>query len=44
MLMVYILEGKMARAKLLANHLERTVTGPMWHGPALATVLEAVTH
>jgi uncharacterized damage-inducible protein DinB len=44
MLMVYNLEGKMARAKLLANHLERTVTGPMWHGPALANVLETVTH
>lgn len=32
------------RAKQLAKHLERTVTGPMWHGPALANVLEAVTH
>jgi uncharacterized damage-inducible protein DinB len=32
------------RAKQLSKHLERTVTGPMWHGPALANVLEAVTH
>ena len=32
------------RAKQLGKHLERTVTGPMWHGPALANVLEAVTH
>ena len=34
----------MSRATQLAKHLERTVTGPMWHGPALANVLEAVTH
>ena len=34
----------MSRAKNLANHIERTVTGPMWHGPALAQVLQAVTH
>ena len=32
----------MSRASRLANHLERTVTGPMWHGPALADVLEGV--
>ena len=34
----------MSRAKKLAKHVERTVTGPMWHGPALAHVLEGVTH
>jgi uncharacterized damage-inducible protein DinB len=34
----------MSRATRLAKHLERTVTGPMWHGPALANVLEAVSH
>jgi uncharacterized damage-inducible protein DinB len=33
----------MSRATRLANHIERTVTGPMWHGPALAEVLEGVT-
>ena len=27
----------------LANHIKRTVTGPMWHGPALNEVLEGVT-
>ena len=32
----------MSRATRLANHLERTVTGPMWHGPALAEVLEGI--
>src|SRR5258707_9602892 len=32
----------MSRATRLANHLERTVTGPMWHGPALADVLDGV--
>ena len=34
----------MSRAKTLAKHMEQTVTGPMWHGPALAHVLQAVTH
>ena len=34
----------MSRAKSLAKHIEQTVTGPMWHGPALAQVLQAVTH
>src|SRR5690242_13954465 len=34
----------MSRATRLAKHVERTVTGPMWHGPALAHVLESVTH
>ena len=32
----------MSRASRLANHIERTVTGPMWHGPALINVLEGV--
>jgi uncharacterized damage-inducible protein DinB len=32
----------MSRATRLANHLERTATGPMWHGPALLQVLEGV--
>lgn len=27
----------------LANHIKRTVAGPMWHGPALDQVLEGVT-
>jgi len=34
----------MSRASRLAKHIERTVTGPMWHGPALAEVLQGVTH
>ena len=34
----------MSRAKNLAKHIEQTVTGPMWHGPALAEVLQLVTH
>src|SRR5258708_22266023 len=32
----------MSRATRLANHIERTVTGPMWHGPALVDVLAGV--
>jgi len=32
----------MSRATRLANHIERTVTGPMWHGPALMDVLDGV--
>lgn len=32
----------MSRASRLADHIERTVTGPMWHGPALADVLAGV--
>jgi uncharacterized damage-inducible protein DinB len=32
----------MGRAAGLANHIERTVTGPMWHGPALLDVLKEV--
>src|SRR5213593_2799116 len=34
----------MSRVTRLAKHLHRTVTGPMWHGPALANVLEEVSH
>jgi uncharacterized damage-inducible protein DinB len=30
-------------AARLANHIKRTVTGPMWHGGALSEVLEGVT-
>jgi uncharacterized damage-inducible protein DinB len=30
-------------AARLANHIKRTVTGPMWHGGALTQVLEGVT-
>jgi uncharacterized damage-inducible protein DinB len=32
----------MSRATRLANHIERTATGPMWHGPALMDVLDGV--
>jgi len=32
----------MSRATRLARHIERTVTGPMWHGPALVDVLAGV--
>jgi uncharacterized damage-inducible protein DinB len=28
---------------VLANHIKRTVTGPMWHGPALDELLKDVT-
>ncbi|MBI1809337.1 MAG: DinB family protein [Gemmatimonadetes bacterium] len=28
----------------LANHITRTVTGPMWHGAALGALLKDVTH
>jgi uncharacterized damage-inducible protein DinB len=28
----------------LANHIKRTVTGPMWHGPSLAELLHDVSH
>jgi len=31
------------QTRQLANHIKRTVTGPMWHGPALDDVLEGVT-
>lgn len=33
----------MTSSRQLATHIERTVTGPMWHGPALAQVLETAT-
>ena len=33
----------MSRARHLASSLGRTMTGPMWHGPALADVLSGVT-
>src|SRR4051794_12620538 len=32
----------MSRATRLGNHIERTVTGPMWHGPALMEVLDGI--
>src|SRR3979490_2613199 len=32
----------MSRATRLAKHIERTVTGTMWHGPALVDVLEGI--
>jgi uncharacterized damage-inducible protein DinB len=32
------------RTLRLSNQLVRTVTGPMWHGPALAELLRDVTH
>lgn len=32
-----------ALTRQLANHIKRTVTGPMWHGPALDEVLDGVT-
>ena len=31
------------RIDQLAKHIERTVTGPMWHGPVLDDVLAGVT-
>ena len=33
----------MTRAQRLAKHIQRTVKGPMWHGAALAPLLEGVT-
>ena len=32
----------MSHATRLASHIERTITGPMWHGPALNDVLDSV--
>jgi uncharacterized damage-inducible protein DinB len=32
-----------AQTRQLANHIKRTVTGPMWHGPALNEVLDGVS-
>jgi uncharacterized damage-inducible protein DinB len=34
----------MTRAAKIANRIERTVSGPMWHGPALTDVLDGVPH
>ncbi|HKW48524.1 MAG TPA: DinB family protein [Gemmatimonadaceae bacterium] len=33
----------MSETRLLANRIKRTVIGPMWHGPSLFQLLEAVT-
>jgi len=33
----------MTRAEQLAKHIERTITGPMWHGPVLEELLAGVT-
>src|SRR5215208_7054853 len=33
----------MSRVKQLAKHIERTFSGPMWHGPALVQTLEGIT-
>ena len=33
----------MAELDLLASAIERTVTGPMWHGPSLAALLKDMT-
>ena len=34
----------MDRALQLASAIERTVSGPMWHGPALTDLLDGVPH
>jgi uncharacterized damage-inducible protein DinB len=34
----------MTRASKIANRIERTVAGPMWHGPALTDLLDGVPH
>src|SRR4051812_5981280 len=34
----------MNRASQLASAIERTVSGPMWHGPALSDLLDGVPH
>ena len=31
------------RSHRLAKHIQRTVTGPMWHGAALGPLLEGMT-
>jgi uncharacterized damage-inducible protein DinB len=33
----------MSRVRDLAKHIERTFSGPMWHGPALVQVLDGLT-
>jgi uncharacterized damage-inducible protein DinB len=34
----------MSRASQLASAIERTVSGPMWHGPALTDLLDGIPH
>lgn len=34
----------MSRGQRIAQSIERSVSGPMWHGPALADLLEDVSH
>jgi len=34
----------MPSAKQFAGHINRTITGPMWHGPALGEILAGVSH
>lgn len=34
----------MSESSALANRITRTLTGPMWHGPALAEILRGVSH
>src|SRR5204863_6666083 len=34
----------MSESFALAERITRTVTGPMWHGPALSEVLQGVTY
>ena len=34
----------MTRASMIASRIERTVSGPMWHGPALTDLLDGVPH
>jgi len=34
----------MSRASTLADRIERTVSGPTWHGPALTDLLDGVPH
>jgi uncharacterized damage-inducible protein DinB len=36
-------QESMSRVKHLASHIERTLTGPMWHGPALNELLDGIT-
>jgi uncharacterized damage-inducible protein DinB len=33
----------MSIGRRIANHITRTVTGPMWHGPSLSEALDGVT-
>ena len=34
----------MTATRRMADAIVRTITGPMWHGPALAEILDGVTH